>query len=327
MAGAHGQQAGVGAGLLQIAVRPGHHVGVAALKQLAVELIAVCGHHGVLGIGIGKARNIPGLPLVHPLAHNGVLGLQSGLARLIQALGVPTLEHGQGHGQVVLLIFGGQGIKDAALESIRFHALNGRPRVCRLGVDIQVDGHGVVAAGLVQHGQGVEGIGQHPGLEAGHLRLGHAHGGQGLHHLLIQLPADMVLQRGPVGVGLHGGKLVDSRLVVEVQLKGGQLGAGDDVPQLFVEGVEVAAVGVDGAQQVEGVAVALRFPQKPQRAGVALVVKGQDHAVGKGRGLQQSAGAVQSQTVAIAVDHAQAGQKLNGAGIYPRKSIGEGFHI
>ena len=43
-----------------------------------------------------------------------------------------------------------------------------------------------------------------------------------------------------------------------------------------MEGVEIAPVGVDGAQKIQGVPVALRFPQQAQGAGVLLVVEGQD---------------------------------------------------
>ena len=39
VAGAHSHQAGVGAGLLQIVVRPGNHIGVTALEELGVELV------------------------------------------------------------------------------------------------------------------------------------------------------------------------------------------------------------------------------------------------------------------------------------------------
>ena len=45
----------------------------------------------------------------------------------------------------------------------------------------------------------------------------------------------MVLQGGAVRVDLHGGKLIDSLLAVEVQLKGGQLHAGDDVPDKMTQ--------------------------------------------------------------------------------------------
>ena len=82
----------------------------------------------------------------------------------------------------------------------------------------------------------------------------------------------MVGQGRTVGIGLHGGKLGDLGLVIEVQLKGHLLGVQNDVPQLLMDGVGVVHVRMDGAQQVQGVAVALRLPQQTQGAGVLLVI-------------------------------------------------------
>ena len=133
----------------------------------------------------------------------------------------------------------------------------------------------------------------------------------------------MVFQGGAVGVALHGGKLINPLLAVEVQLEGGQIDGGDDVPQLSVEGVEVVPVGVDGAQQIQCVAVALGFPQKPKGTGVLRVVQGQDQPVGKAGGLQEGAGPVQGQRAgAVSLNYPQGGKKLHRPGLHILKGVG-----
>ena len=152
----------------------------------------------VLGVVLGEGFHVSGLPLLHPAVHGVVLLFQGGLKLCFLLLGqvpgsVHPLEHGQSHGQVVLLKFVRQVIENFPLEGVGLHPLHGHTRIGGLGVDIQVQGHGVFAGGIVGHGQGGKGVGQRPGLILGHLLLGHAQGGQGIHHLLVQLRIDVVL--------------------------------------------------------------------------------------------------------------------------------------
>ena len=94
-----------------------------------------------------------------------------------------------------------------------------------------------------------------------------------------------------------------------------------------MEGVEVAAVGVDGAQQVQGIAVPLRLPQKPQGAGVLPVVEVEDQPVGKGGCLHQGAGAVQGQAGVVTPDHLHGAHELHRSGVDAREGVGENLHI
>ena len=330
MAGAHSHQAGVGAGLLQIVVRPGNHIGVTALEELGVELVGGVGLDFILRVVVGKSLGVTSFPLVHPAVYRRVLFLQgSFIGRtvfLIQVLsGVHSQIHGQSHGEVVLLVLGGEIVKNFTLECIGLDTLYRGAQVRGFGVDIQVNGHGVAAGSIVLHGQAVKGVGQRPGLILGNLFLrGRGHS---LHYLLIQFGADMVFQRCAVGVHLHSDKFVDALLAVEVQFKGGEVGAGDDVPQLLVEGVEVAAVGMNRAQQIQGVAVALRLPKQAKRTGVLLVIQSENQAAGEAGGLQLGTGAVQSQSCAVSLDHTQSGQEVDRAVVDPIEDIGCGLLI
>ena len=86
-------------------------------------------------------------------------------------------------------------------------------------------------------------------------------------------------------------------------------------PVMAAEPEQTAPVGVDGAQKIQGVAVALRLPQQAEGAGVLLVVEGQDQLVGEAGGFQKGAGPVQGQAAAVALHHAQGGQELHRAGL------------
>ena len=123
----------------------------------------------------------------------------------------------------------------------------------------------------------------------------------------------MVGQGGAIGVGLELGQQGHALLVVEIQLEAHHLGGVQGVPHRLMQGIDVAAVHVDGAQQVEGVVPVDGLPQQTSGAGVVGVIEGQDQPLGHDHSLLIGAGPVFVQSAGlIAPDHAQADEEGRG---------------
>ena len=332
MARAHGQEEGVLPLGLQVLRRRGDHARIPLGEQLGVELV-VAVEDGLLVVDRQEGLGIPVLPGVEHGGDLRLLGLGQRLGLLADRLPAEGgLIHGQAAVQIGLLILGGQSVEDAALEGVGLHGVDGLAGVHRVGVDVGVHGHGVGAGGVVLKAQHPEGGGQGPGLVAVKVVGAHAQGHRRRLHPRVQLGADVVGQGGAVGIGLEGGQQGHALLVVEIQLKAHHLGRIQGVPHRLVQGVGVAAIHVDGAQQVEGVVPVDSLPEQAPGAGVVGVVDRQDQPLGHGHGLLIGAGALLIQLAApVALHHAQAGEEglraiLHAVDVVGRRLLIQGVH-
>ncbi|MPM76507.1 hypothetical protein SDC9_123505 [bioreactor metagenome] len=176
--------------VFEISLGGGNHAGVTVLEEFYIELVAAF-QDGLLIEGRCKGVRIPGFPGGHPGIHtcHGLIHH----CGVIRGSFVPAQEKGKTGSEVGLLIFGRESIEQTSLELEGFHRSDGDTFVHGLGVYVNIYRHEAVAGGIVHHSICLKGGGKGPGLDGGGDLLGNSESFHGLHHLCVELRADMIL--------------------------------------------------------------------------------------------------------------------------------------